>query len=242
MKVSAVIFRIRFWIHATIFVLGFNAPWDYWLHLRLDADGSTWLLLSTWLTRNGWTSFTGGTVAVLVFGTLCALLSAFLRSWAAAYLGVATVHSSSMHGDAVMAAGPYRYLRNPLYLGIIIHSLALALLMPPSGAIFTIIAIIAMQLVLIAGEEPFLTAKLGEAYIAYKARVPRLLPSLRPRVPQSDEQPDWRLGFIGEIYFWGVVITFLALGWKYNAFLITKGVIISAGVSLIARGLMPRRK
>jgi protein-S-isoprenylcysteine O-methyltransferase Ste14 len=239
MTVSAVIFRLRFWIHALIFFLAFAAPWSRWL--SMDRDGSTWLLLSTSFARNGWMSFTGATVAVLVLGTLLALAAALLRTWGSAYLGAATVHSWSMHGDAVMAAGPYRYVRNPLYLGIIVHTFALALLMPPSGAIFAIVAVTAMQFVLIAGEERFLSAKLGEPYRKYLGRVPRLLPSLRPKVEASEEQPNWRSGVLGEIYFWGVVAAFATVGWKYNASLITQGVLISLGVSLIVRGLMPRR-
>ena len=242
MRVSAVIFRLRFWILAVIFFLGFATPWDWSRRLPMDHLGSTWLLLSTWIARNGWMSFTGATVLLLVLGTLFALVAALVRSWASAYLGAATVHSPSMHGDAVVAAGPYRYVRNPLYLGTIVHTLALALLMPPSGAIFAIVAVTAVQFVLIAGEERFLSAKLGDAYRSYLGRVPRLLPSLRAKVESSEERPNWRSGVLGEFYFWGVVITFMTVGWKYNAALITQGVLISLGLSLVVRGLMPRRK
>ncbi len=241
MTASAFIFRFRFWIHALIFFLGFATPWNWSRPLAIDRNGSTWLQLSTWIARNGWMSFTGATVALLILGFLFALVAALVRSWAAAYLGAATVHSNSMHGDTVMAAGPYRYVRNPLYLGIVAHTFALALLMRPSGAILAIVSVTAMQLILIASEEKFLSAKLGDDYLGYLGRVPRLLPSLRPRVEASDEQPSWQTSIPGEIYFWGVVVTFLTVGWKYNASLITQGVLISLGLSLIVRGLMPRR-
>ena len=33
MKATALEFRFRFAIHCVLFVLGFAAPWDYWLHL-----------------------------------------------------------------------------------------------------------------------------------------------------------------------------------------------------------------
>jgi len=241
MNVASLIFRLRFWILAVIFFLAFATPWDRWLNLAMDANGSTWLLLSTWLARNHWLSFTTATVVVLVFGIIWALKAALLRTWATAYLGSSTVHSQSMHGDAVVAAGPYRYVRNPLYLGTGIHTLALALLMPPSGAIFAIVTVIAFQFFLIAGEESFLATKLGEAYREYRSRVPRLLPALRPRVASSDVKPNWRTGFLGEIYFWGVFLSFVTVGWRYNASLITQGVLISLGVSLIVRAFMPRR-
>jgi hypothetical protein len=46
---------------------------------------------------------------------------------------------------------------------------------------------------------------------------------------------------LGAIYYWGVAISFAALGWRYNAFLIIQGVVISLGVSLIARVFIPKR-
>jgi protein-S-isoprenylcysteine O-methyltransferase Ste14 len=233
MKATALEFRFRHIIHAVIYCLGFTAPWDRLLHL--DAGRSSWLLLAGWLARNHWLTFSAATVALLVIGALCALTAAMLRTWASAYLGASIVHDAAMHGEGVVAAGPYRRLRNPLYLGTFIHTFALALLMPPSGAIFCILAIGLLQLRLIAGEEHFLTASLGEPYLAYRARVPSLIPSITARVPASATKPAWLTAFLGEIYFWGVAVSFAIIGWRYNAFLIIQGVIISFGVSLILR-------
>jgi protein-S-isoprenylcysteine O-methyltransferase Ste14 len=241
MKVSQIVFRFRFLIHAAIFLLGFNTPWDYWLHLDMDASGSTWLLLSTWLARNHWLTFSGATIALLIFGALCALIAAMLRTAGSAYMGFSTVQSLSMHGDRVVAAGPYRFVRNPLYLGIIVMTFSLALLMPPSGAIFSIICVVLFELALIAGEEPFLTEKLGQSYLEYRARVPKLIPALSPRIPPSDALPDWRAAFLGETFFWGFFLTWLIVGWRYNALLMAQGVLISLGLSLVVRAILPRR-
>ena len=147
-----------------------------------------------------------------------------------------------MHGDSVVAAGPYRYLRNPLYLGTFLHTFALALLMPPSGAIFSILVIGLFQLRLIAGEESFLTEKLGEPYLAYCAKVPRLFPALTPESPPPPMQPNWPSAFLGEIYMWGVVVSFAAHGLALQLFLLIQGVLISLGVSLIARAFIPSRQ
>ncbi len=242
MKISAIVFRFRFLLHAAIFLLGFNVPWDRWLHFDMDASGSTWLLLSTWLARNHWLSFSGATIALLVFGAICALIAALLRTSGSAYIGFATVQSLSMHGDRVVAAGPYRFVRNPLYLGIIVMTFSIALLMPPSGAIFSIICVVLLELALIAGEEPFLTEKLGQSYLQYRARVPRLIPALSPRVPPSDVHPDWRAAFLGETFFWGFFLTWLIVGWRYNALLMSQGTLISLGLSLVVRAILPRRR
>jgi protein-S-isoprenylcysteine O-methyltransferase Ste14 len=238
MKATALEFRLRFLLGLIIYLLGFIAPWNIFLHLD---SIRTWQFLAAWPARSGWLGFSSATIAVLVLGILCAFTGAFLRTWGSAYLDPSIVQAGAMHGDTVVAAGPYRHLRNPLYLGTFIHTFALALLMPPSGAIFCILAIAFIQLRLITGEESFLAEKLGEPYLAYCAKVPRLFPSFTARVPASATQPTWFKAFLAEIYIWGVFVSFATLGWRYNSVLIIKGVLISLGISLIVRAFLPKR-
>ncbi|MEO6802135.1 MAG: isoprenylcysteine carboxylmethyltransferase family protein, partial [Granulicella sp.] len=129
----------------------------------------------------------------------------------------------------------------PLYLGIWLHTLALALLMPLSGAAFAIVMIAVVELLLIRAEEPFLTAKLGEPYTAYCAKVRAIVPSLTPRIPAAGARARWGQALVGEIYFVGVAGSFAVLGWRYNAFLLMKCVIVAAGVNLVARGFLPKK-
>jgi protein-S-isoprenylcysteine O-methyltransferase Ste14 len=243
MKATPFEFRHRFLLHAIIYILGFTAPWNYWLHV--DSSGPNahvWGTLAAKLsalsptTINILTAFNN----LLILGILFALTGALLRTWGTAYLGAGVVKDASLHGEAIVAAGPYRHLRNPLYLGTFLHTFALALLMPPSGAIFCIVAVGLLQLRLIGAEQSFLTEKLGEPYRAYCTKVPSLIPSVTPRLPASPQHPRWSNAFLGEIYMWGVVLSFAALGWHYNAILITKGVLISLGVSLIIRAFLPK--
>jgi protein-S-isoprenylcysteine O-methyltransferase Ste14 len=237
MKASAFEFRFRFLIHTIIYVLGFTTPWNYWLHLDTVR---TWQWLAAQIARHGWLSFSVATDVVLVLGIAWSLKAAWLRTWGAAYLGSGVVQDASMHGDRIVAAGPYRWMRNPLYWGTFVHTLALALLMLPSGAVFSIVAIGLFQLRLVGSEEAFLTAKLGDSYKDYCRLVPRFFPAFRPRVPAAQVKPAWGVGVLGEIYFWGVAVSFAALGWRYNSFLIIQGVVVSLGVSLIARAFVPK--
>jgi protein-S-isoprenylcysteine O-methyltransferase Ste14 len=239
MKASALEFRLRFLIHFVIYLLGFLAPWDYLLHL--DSGIRPRQLIANALARNHWLGFESATIAVTIAAILFALAGALLRTWAAAYLTSSVVKDGVMHGGAIVADGPYRHLRNPLYLGLWLHTFGLAMLMPPSGAIFAIVLIGIEQFRLIAGEEAFLTAKLGASYLAYKAAVPRLLPSLRPRIASSGVRANWPNAFLGEIYMWGVVASFAIVGWRYNIEPVIQGVLISLGVSLIARAFIPKR-
>jgi protein-S-isoprenylcysteine O-methyltransferase Ste14 len=236
-KATAFEFRFRFLIHALLYTLGFAVPWNLAWHIDPSgANPHVWGILAARLALGTATAFN----LLLLLGILFASLGAFLRTWGAAYLGAGVVQSQSMHGNAVLADGPYRHLRNPLYLGTFLHTFALALLMPPSGAVFTIVTIGLFQLRLIFAEEPFLTAKLGQPYLDYCKRVPRILPSIMPRVPASGAKPHWIQGILGEIYMIGVAVSFAVFGWHYSAFLLIKCVVVALGVSLITRALLPR--
>jgi protein-S-isoprenylcysteine O-methyltransferase Ste14 len=237
MKASAIEFRLRYLLHGAIYILGFTTPWNYWLHLDTVR---TWQWLAAWLSRTGWMSFNASTVGVLTAGIVLSALGAALRTWGAAYLGSGVVQDAAMHGERMVAAGPYRYVRNPLYAGTFLHTLALSLLMLPSGSIFVIVLIGLLQIRLILAEESFLDAKLGEPYRDYCAKVPRLVPSLFARVPASAVKPSWGPALLGELYMWGVAISFAALGWRYNSLLIIQGVVVSWGVSLVARAFIPK--
>jgi hypothetical protein len=147
-----------------------------------------------------------------------------------------------MHGEAMLADGPYRRTRNPLYLGTILHTIGLSILMPPSGAIFCIVLVWLFQIRLALAEEPFLTQKFGEPYVEYRKAVPRFLPSPSPQVPAAGKRAHWLQGFFGEIYVVGVVITFVVFGWNFNATTMIRGVLISLGAWLIVKALLPRAK
>lgn len=235
MKAAPLEYRFRFALHALIYFCGFA------FYCLPNSHESTWLMLTPWLERTGWLSFTGATIALLSLAIVFATTGAMLRTWGSAYLGAGIVQSQDMHGNTILADGPYRRTRNPLYLGTFLHTLALALLMSPYGALFTIIAIGLFQLRLISTEEPFLAAKLGQPYLDYLKRVPRLLPSLTPRIPPSRAKPHWLQAILGESYMIGTALSFAIFGWRYNAFLLTKCVIISLGVSLILRALIPNK-
>ena len=242
MKAWAVEYRFRYLIHAAIFTLGFWAPWCGWLGW---ARGSAWLFLAVYSDRAGVATLATATVGLLCFGIACATAGAWLRTWGTAYLGSGVVADGGMHGEGVQTNGPFRYVRNPLYLGTWLHTLALGLLMPLSGAVFCIMAIGVLQVRLILREEPFLREKLGAAYAAYCGRVPRLLPAWKPMFQNRDmghpARAAWGQAVLGEVYFWGVTGSFAVLGWRYNAFLLMKCVVVAAGAGLVGMGLVGKK-
>ena len=240
MKASAFEFRYRYILHGAIFLLGFTAPWNYALHLDpAGANAHTWGILAANLAQLGMANLFTAFNLLLAAGIVFAFAGAALRTWGSAYLGADVVKSQAMHstgeGDGILKDGPFGYLRNPLYLGTFLHTLALALLMPRSGAIFAIVAIGLLQVRLILGEEAFLAGKLGAAYTAYCGLVPRLWPTLRRRVAASGLKPRWGQALLAEVYFWGVAASLAGAGWRYNANLLIRCAVVSAGLSIVAR-------
>jgi protein-S-isoprenylcysteine O-methyltransferase Ste14 len=241
MKASAIEFRFRMVIQIVIVILGFWAPWISFLEpstgaFELGRRIATLEWLALEISRLGLASFTVAMPIVIVLGALAAAIGAVLRVWGAAYLGYDVVHHGQMQGGGVMAAGPYRYVRNPLYLGGWFMMIAISLLMPPSGALFTLVLLTIHFLRLILGEEAFLAAQLGEPYAAYKQAVPRLAPRLRAGLPASAAQPHWLAAVFAEVTAIGIFVALAFFSWSYNNELMMKAILISFGISLVVRG------
>ena len=232
-------YRFRFLLQGIIYTLGFFAPWERYTSFSLGSS-TWWLFLASIPARAHWLTFTASSQILLGLGCIVATASAILRVWGASYVGAAVVHSTTMHGLKVLADGPFRHSRNPLYLGTLLNAIALSLLMPPTGAIVAIILIAIVEFRLIGAEEPFLLNKLGDSYRLYCAAVPRFLPSLRPRVPPAGTRPNYRSGLLSELFFIGCAISFIALGRNFNSTLLLKGILISLGLSLVAMAFIPK--
>ncbi len=236
MRVSAIEFRARMIIQIVIVFFGFWAPWLGSWDMGRRISTLEWLPLE--VSRMGLASFTVAAPIVIVLGALAALAGAVLRVWGAAYLGYSTVHHGEMQAGAVMADGPYRYLRNPLYLGGWCMMIAVSLLMTPSGAVFTVALITVFYLRLILGEEAFLAAQLGQPYEKYLCAVPRLIPRLRGSLSPAGNKPHWLTALFTEIFPVGLFFTMAVLAWYYDQQLMLEGILWSFLASLLARGLM----
>jgi protein-S-isoprenylcysteine O-methyltransferase Ste14 len=236
MKASAIEYRLRGVILTIIVLLGFWAPWIQALDLGKRVSLLEWIALE--LSRAGLLRFTYATPVVILAGALIAAIGMVLRVWGAAYLGPGTVTARNMHAGELHADGPYRYVRNPLYLGTWFMIAAMAFLMPPTGALFAVPVVTIFLLRLIAAEEAFLAAKLGAPYQQYLRAVPRLLPRLRSPLPRTSSHPRWPVAVLSELTSISVFVTLAVLSWSYDHELMIKGLIVGLGVSLIARALV----
>ena len=84
----------------------------------------------------------------------------------------------------LVVRGLYRWVRNPMYVGVLSVVLGwAALLGAPSLVVYAIAVASLFQLFVVLYEEPALRRLFGKEYERYRAEVPRWLPR-RPRAPR----------------------------------------------------------
>ena len=92
------------------------------------------------------------------------------------------------------------------------------------------------------GRRRFLSAKLGSPYRAYLQSVPRIIPRLWNTVAHGTAKPYWMRAVLAEILPIGVFITLAFFSWSYDNRLMGRAILISFGVSLVARVFLPRTR
>lgn len=191
-------FRNRFWLISAIFCVAFNC---YFLDHVNMSQAAARLILSHG-TKADSPLIDRYVRIILGAGALLVTLGALIRSWAEAYLHSSVVHDAALHSDRIVADGPYRYLRNPLYVGNILLAVGMGLMASRIGFVVLAGGMSLFVYRLILREEAALLQSQGESYRRYFNAVPRMIPSLRPRVPAGGSKPNWRDGFVGEAFFW----------------------------------------
>jgi protein-S-isoprenylcysteine O-methyltransferase Ste14 len=198
-------FRTRFWFIAAIFFLGF------FLYNVDHVNASEWLsrvALGGHPDENS-AVFGHYITGFFALGTLLVAIGALIRSWAESYLHSSIVHDAALHGEQLVADGPYRRVRNPLYLGNLFLVVGVGMLASRVGFLFMSIAMFLFVCRLILREETTLLQSQGESYRRYFAAVPRLFPSLLPRAPTGGAKPNWLDGFTGEFFMWAAAAAML---------------------------------
>jgi len=116
------------------------------------------------------------TVATMI-GALLLALGFLLRLWATVYFYAHSMRVISLEPQAtLLTSGPYRFSRNPLYLGgnVFIFFGAALLLGSPTALVATALRLPLMDR-FVRREEDQLQRKFGEQWQAYKQRVRRWL-------------------------------------------------------------------
>jgi protein-S-isoprenylcysteine O-methyltransferase Ste14 len=132
-------------------------------------------------------------------GAALVLAGEAVRLWAVHHIGVISRTRSDRLGPLI-STGPFSLVRNPLYLG----NLALWAGFAVSARLLWMAPLILVVLgleyhAIVRWEEQLLTARLGDSYRAYAARVPRWIPTWARLKPASNPAThSWRETFFSE--------------------------------------------
>ncbi len=130
-------------------------------------------------------------------GVLIVLIGESIRLWANGYVGHRKVNQTSpgqrqAKVGHLITAGPYAFVRHPLYLGTMVIGAGLCVIM---GNLWLALVALAVFIVVyqrkMSEEEATIRHEWGEAFEDYRRAVPQWLPSGR-RYPRRDGQWSWR--------------------------------------------------
>jgi protein-S-isoprenylcysteine O-methyltransferase Ste14 len=128
----------------------------------------------------------------IALGVPLAFAGEALRCWAVGYSGV-TTRGDTVTAPLLVTAGPYAYVRNPLYVGNFLTALGFTVAFTGrlSGeqrgalAVLGLGTMLGVYAAIVPLEEAYLRATFGAAFDAYAERVPRIVPRASPAEPQS---------------------------------------------------------
>ncbi len=154
-------------------------------------------------------------------GLPLAFIGEAIRAWAVGYSGV-TTRGDAVTAPALVTAGPYAYVRNPLYVGNFITAAGFAIAFTGAndprtrvalvaGALGTMLAVYA---IVVPHEERYLHATFGAAFEAYVDAVPRVLPRTAPAGSQAGSYDPSVIGRAESRTFVTFGAMLLALAWK----------------------------
>ena len=140
---------------------------------------------------------------------LLAGIGTAVATWASAYRSYGGLRAQRQVRTFVVG-GPYRYVRNPHYLGNFLLLIGLGSFKSRWGFPVLLIGEALLFFRLVVFEETELAQQYGGHFQEYCRCVGRLVPSLRPRVAASAELPRWRRAIVHQAFQWGCVITLIA--------------------------------
>jgi protein-S-isoprenylcysteine O-methyltransferase Ste14 len=141
----------------TVFVGGWLAAWLFngRLPFAIDGAGPTWVQVATGVL------LLGGGLGLMVWG---------MRTFRRFQTPVVPVQPARI----VVTDGPYRFTRNPMYLGLTAAYVGLAALVNQAWPLVLLpLVLLVLSTAVIEREEHYLRETFGTAYEAYAARVRR---------------------------------------------------------------------
>src|ERR1700744_3036503 len=137
----------------------------------------------------------------IAIGLPIAIAGELIRCWAVGYSG-ATTRGDVVEAPGLVTAGPYAYVRNPLYVGNFITAAGFAIAFTGSNRISkrtalvtgALGAMLAVYSIVVPHEERYLRKTFGAEFDEYVAAVPRVVPRT---APGGSEQGSYDPSVIG---------------------------------------------
>jgi protein-S-isoprenylcysteine O-methyltransferase Ste14 len=131
----------------------------------------------------------------IALGLPIAIAGELIRCWAVGYSGE-TTRNDVVTARKLVTAGPYAYVRNPLYIGNFITAAGFAIAFtgrncPVMRALLvggSLAAMSAVYAAIVPHEEAFLRSQFGKEFERYCDRVPPFVPR---STPVADAQGQW---------------------------------------------------
>ena len=122
-------------------------------------------------------SFVPAAVPARGLGALIFALALALFAWAIATMTRAGSNvPTSLPTTTIVDAGPYRFTRNPIYLGMVLGLIGLAIAFNSLWLLLTLAPFaVVIRHGVVAREEAYLERKFGDVYRRYRSRVRRWL-------------------------------------------------------------------
>ncbi len=141
----------------------------------------TYLILFFFLITEFYVMKSGLNFYVTAIGLILLGLSFRMRFWGMAALGkqwaVHAVGVKKIRKVRLVQLGPYKYVRHPIYLGIILEELSYPLIANAYYALaFALLVCIPLVVIRAGTEEKTSVRRFGDKYLTYKQKVGMLLP------------------------------------------------------------------
>jgi protein-S-isoprenylcysteine O-methyltransferase Ste14 len=139
-----------------------------WALAAVVGTALNWLIPMRFVPVSLSAAWLGGTVFVLAL---------VLFAWAVTTMTRAGSNvPTNLPSKTIVASGPYRFTRNPIYLGMMVSLIGLAIAF---DSVWSLAALVVFFLVIrygvVAREEAYLAQKFGDVYRSYRTNVRRWL-------------------------------------------------------------------
>jgi len=128
----------------------------------------------------------------ILLGFMVLLVGELIRMWSVSYAGGET-RTTSVGAPSLCTAGPYGYVRNPIYVGNMLMYLGIVIIAGSPNLMLMVLATMSFFIIqyslIISLEEEKLDELFGPEYVAYKNNVRAILPRFTRWKTDDDRRP-----------------------------------------------------